>query len=193
MSTTMSFCAMCGGMRAPAGTKVQGLRCTCTESTMGRSSGSNSVAASASVGSSSSSGGGVATAHATATGMKLCCVCRADVTDKKRMKDSATGRYWCYECYVIELRKKNTGMTMHCPHCNKDYPPLKMLKHGEGYWCESCEAEQHTKGTKKKAAGDSAGAQPAMHASNLNTKKFITIGVVVGLAALVYSYFMFWQ
>src|SRR5205814_3097086 len=29
---------------------------------------------------------------------KICCKCGADVTHAKRMKDGATGRYWCYEC-----------------------------------------------------------------------------------------------
>src|SRR4051794_30633803 len=105
MPTTMTFCPTCGGIKAAADARVNGRRCTCT------------------------GGGDVATATASVHGVKICSVCSTDVTDKKRMKDSSTGRYWCYDCFVAEQRKKTQGgMTMRCPHCNKDYPPIRMVK-----------------------------------------------------------------
>jgi hypothetical protein len=133
--STLMICPTCGGVKTTATGAAVGRRCSC------------------------STGGGTATATVTAAAaattassnvaMKVCSVCGADVTDKKRMKDSVTGRYWCYDCYVAEQRKKSTGgMTMRCPKCGKDYPPVKMMKHGEAYWCEACH-ESNGKSKKK--------------------------------------------
>jgi len=80
------------------------------------------------------------------------------------MKDGTTGRYWCYDCFLVEQRKKQpSGMMMRCPHCNKDYPPLRMVKHQEVYWCENCVAERLNKGKKRSsiiATPSASGATP---------------------------------
>src|SRR5215212_6198544 len=129
--STLMLCPTCKGVIGD--TRAAGKRCTC------------------------SSPGGVATF--TMSGPKLCSVCQTDVTEKKRMKDGATGRYWCYDCFVIEQRKKNSGMTMRCAKCHKDCPPVRMVKHGEAYWCDACDAEtQKGKKPKKSDAAAAAGA-----------------------------------
>lgn len=186
--STLMICPTCGGVKTTATGAAIGRRCTC------------------------STGGGTATATATnggaATGtsiaMKVCSVCGADVTDKKRMKDSVTGRYWCYDCYVAEQRKKTSGMTMRCPKCGKDYPPVKMMKHGEAYWCEACH-ESGGKSNKKKtnapapAAAPSGGIvevsrKPAREDDGAGEKKkpmlYIVLGLMVVAAAAYYYFFM---
>ena len=79
--STLMLCPTCKGVIGDS--RATGKRCTC------------------------SSPGGVATF--TMSGPKLCSVCQTDVTEKKRMKDGATGRYWCYDCFVIEQRKKTAA------------------------------------------------------------------------------------
>src|SRR5262249_12275464 len=114
--STMSVCAICGGIKASPDVQVKGRRCSCT-------GGESILVATKTSGESPSRMGGLSSSTSS-TGVKLCCVCHADVTHKKRMKDSATGRYWCEDCYLVEQRKKNgSGMTMRCPHCHKDFPP----------------------------------------------------------------------
>jgi hypothetical protein len=181
--STLMICPTCGGVKTTATGAAVGRRCTC------------------------STGGGTATATATAgagtsLAMKVCSVCGADVTDKKRMKDSVTGRYWCYDCYVAEQGKKTAGMTMRCPKCGKDYPPVKMMKHGEAYWCEAC----HESGGKpKKKTNAPAPAtvmtsgivevsrKPAREDDGSEKKKptlYIVLGLMVVAAAAYYYFFM---
>jgi hypothetical protein len=132
--STLMICPVCKGVRAGAAGSALGRRCTCSSGPVASSS--------------DSSGGGTAVA----TKPKVCSVCGTDVTEKKRMKDGTTGRYWCYDCYLIEQRKKQpSGMLMRCPHCHKDYPPVQMIKHGDTWWCQTCEEERQSKGKKKPA------------------------------------------
>jgi hypothetical protein len=85
--------------------------------------------------------GAVATAYGTSVqGAKICCVCGADVSGKRRMKDG-TGRYWCYECGAADQLKRGTGMVMTCPRCQKQYPPIQMVKEGEDYLCRACHTD----------------------------------------------------
>ncbi|MBC8105357.1 MAG: hypothetical protein H7Z14_02110 [Anaerolineae bacterium] len=129
------------------------------------------------------------------SGPKLCSVCSADVTDKKRMKDGATGRYWCYDCFVIEQRKKNSGMTMRCAKCHKDCPPVRMIKHGEAWWCDQCDAGD-TKGKKAmKTDASSPGAKPGAKAGSTEEKSnkspmLIGAFVVMAIGAAVYFLYL---
>lgn len=160
--STLMLCPTCKGVMGDS--RAPGKRCTC------------------------SSPGGVATF--TASGPKVCSVCNADVTDKKRMKDGATGRYWCYDCFVIEQRKKSSGMTMQCAKCHKNCPPVRMVKHGEVYWCDECDAvdPKAKKGKKPEAAG-----KPVAEESKGKSPLLIGGVVVAAIAALVYWYMNFYQ
>jgi hypothetical protein len=179
--STLMICPTCGGVKTTATGAAVGRRCTC------------------------STGGGTATATSTSgavasQSIKVCSICHADVTDKKRMKDSVTGRYWCYDCYIAEQRKKSSGgMTMRCPKCGKDFPPVKMMKHGEAYWCEPC---HESGGKKKKTAAPAPAAAPTggiverkparEERYDAAEKKKSTIYIVLGLmlvAAAAYYYF----
>jgi hypothetical protein len=112
------------------------------------------------------------------------------------MKDGSTGRYWCYDCYLVEQRKKQpSGMMMRCPHCKKDYPPLKMIKHGDTWWCQTCEEEIQSKGKKKTSvAGQSATASDTRRHTGLaandtgrsSKPMFYVVGFAVALAAVAY-------
>ena len=164
----MMICPHCGGLKAGIGTSGVGRRCTCPPS-----------------GSTSSSAG-----TATAVGHKVCSVCGTDVTDKKRMKDSVAGRYWCYDCYVIEQRKKQSGMTMTCAKCKKNFPPLKMVKHGDVWWCEACQDAEDTKRGRKKKSTDGAavaasGARGAAGAVEKKSNSKVLIAVAVLACLLV--------
>ena len=132
-TTTTMLCPKCKGAIVGNGSSFYGRRCTCSNG---------------------SSSGAVATMTdpaATATGQKLCCKCGADVTHAKRMKDHLA-RYWCYECGAADQLKRGSGLALKCPDCNKHFPPTKMLKHGEGYVCESCHTERAKHGSKSGAA-----------------------------------------
>lgn len=137
-----------------------------------------------------SSGGGVATF--TMSGPKLCSVCSADVTDKKRMKDGATGRYWCYDCFVIEQRKKNSGMTMRCAKCHKDYPPVRMIKHGEAWWCDQCDTGNGKPKKSKQPDAASPGAKSEPSADN-SGKSPLLIGAFVVMAIGAAAYYLYFS
>src|SRR4029453_14987596 len=112
--STLMICPVCKGIRAAAAGSAAGRRCTCPSTDNGNGSGNAPKTGMFSAPDSSGSNGG---GTAVATKVKVCSVCGTDVTDKKRMKDGTTGRYWCYDCFVAEQRKKtNGGMTMSCPH-----------------------------------------------------------------------------
>jgi hypothetical protein len=196
--STMMICPVCKGLKLPPGASAgsaAGRRCTCATRAGGAS---DPLAADVSMSSSGAGGAGGGTAVAV---KKVCSVCGVDVTDKKRMKDGTTGRYWCYECFLVEQRKKQpSGMTMRCPQCKKDYAPVHMVKHGEAYWCETCDAEQSSKKKKKPAAAASpagsmagspaitlGGRQPATAESPAASKgMLIAAAIAVVLAAVLY-------
>jgi hypothetical protein len=163
---TLMLCPTCKGVMGD--TRAPGKRCTCT------------------------SPGGVATF--TVSGPKLCSVCSADVTDKKRMKDGVTGRYWCYDCFVIEQRKKNSGMTMRCAKCQKDCPPVRMIKHGEAWWCDQCDAgdgkgKKAKKGDSAIINGAKAGARGTSTEAQSGKSPLLIGGLVVTVAAAAIYYF----
>src|SRR5690348_2699420 len=99
--STLMICPTCGGVKTTATGAAVGRRCSC--STAGGTATATATTPST-----------VGSSAASSVAFKVCSVCGTDVTDKKRMKDSATGRYWCYDCYVAEQRKKTNGMTMRC-------------------------------------------------------------------------------
>jgi hypothetical protein len=155
--STLMLCPTCKGVMGDS--RASGKRCTCSSP-------------------------GVASF--TASGPKLCSVCGTDVTDKKRMKDGATGRYWCYDCFIIEQRKKSSGMTMRCAKCHKDCPPVRMIKHGETWWCDACDAND-PKAKKAKKPESTNGKTTAEEKSK---SPLLVGGVVVALIAVAAYYVM---
>ena len=156
--STLMLCPTCKGVMGDS--RASGKRCTCSSP---------------------------AVATFTASGPKLCSVCKTDVTEKKRMKDGATGRYWCYDCFIIEQRKKSSGMTMPCAKCHKQFPPVRMIKHGEAWWCDECDAnDPKSKKGKKTDASRNGKAE-----SEEKSKSPLLIGgFVVVLLAVVAWYVM---
>jgi len=197
--STLMICPTCGGVKTTATGASVGRRCTC--SSAGGTSVATATAGPGTVGAGSMGAGTVGASSSVA--MKVCSTCGTDVTDKKRMKDSATGRYWCYDCFVAEQRKKTQGgMTMRCPKCGKDVPPVKMMKHGEAYWCEACHEGVHSKNKKKTATPAAAPAtggivevarKPAREDDTEEKKKptlYIVLGLMLVAAAAYYYFFM---
>jgi DNA-directed RNA polymerase subunit RPC12/RpoP len=76
---------------------------------------------------------------------KLCCVCGKDVTHDRRMKDGATGRYWCYDCGSKQPQHVQHAMDVPCPECHRRVPATRLIKLDERYLCPACYT-RHTGG-----------------------------------------------
>jgi hypothetical protein len=126
------ICPQCGGVIGPASAGRRS--CTCTK-------GTKSVAT-ATLDSSTS-----ATSEGAKPGerAKICCVCGKDVTHGKRMKDAATGRYWCYDCGSANPLHQAHAMDVPCPECKKLFKPLAMVKYRDHYICGECFARHSGK------------------------------------------------
>ena len=72
---------------------------------------------------------------------KLCCSCGADVTHKKRMKDSG-GTYWCYECGVADSRGKRDREGTACPDCHVKFAPSQLTDADGTKVCVACYAKR---------------------------------------------------
>ncbi len=138
MSTTL-ICSSCGGVIG--GNGARGRPCMCSR--VGRG---GALASTTTAGDSSVSGSGSVAVQ------KLCSVCGVDVTNRKRMKDNATGKYWCYDCGMASQSRKGHGMMMTCAACKKSFPPVKMVRSpkDQDVWvCDECADSQS--GKKKQA------------------------------------------
>jgi hypothetical protein len=76
---------------------------------------------------------------------KFCCVCGTDVTHAQRMKDAATGRYWCTECGANQPQHQQHAMDMPCPQCHKPVAAVRLTKLDDRYVCPACYAK-HARG-----------------------------------------------
>ncbi len=132
-------------------------------------------------------GGGVSAhggdAPAVASGEKVCCVCGADVSGKKRMKD-ATGRYWCYGCGLEDSVRKHPEQAVECPECHDKFSPAKLVDFDGRKVCDACDTK--LKLAKKRAeARIAAAAEEARQADA--RKKQIMIGVgIVGVIVVLW-------
>lgn len=72
---------------------------------------------------------------------KLCCSCGADVTHKKRMKDSS-GTYWCYDCGVADTRSKREREGTACPDCRVKFAPSQLTDVDGVKVCVACYAKR---------------------------------------------------
>lgn len=107
---------------------------------------------------------------------KICCTCGKDVSNLKRMKDSSTGRYWCYDCGVRQPGAKQQSIS--CPICRKPMSAHSMYRVNDQYICHDChESRVAGKSDKKVAAG--------------RNKLLTTMGLVAVVAAAS-AYFNGW-
>jgi hypothetical protein len=152
--STLLICSQCGGVIGGSG--ANGRPCMCS-----RVSGS-ALKAPATAGDSSLSGsGGVAV-------QKQCCVCGIDVTNRKRMKDSHTGRYWCYDCGVANRSRTGSGMAMTCASCKKSFQPVHIVrspKNPDVWVCQECAEAQSGKKKKESKHSDEGSALNGKSAS----------------------------
>jgi hypothetical protein len=116
---------------------------------------------------------------------KLCCSCGADVTHKKRMKDSS-GTYWCYECGVADTRSKREREGTACPDCHLKFAPSQLTDHDGVKLCVACYAKR--KMSAKRTANRIA-AVARVDREAAEKKKIIlgflgALGLVGGLMAL---------
>jgi len=165
MSTVM-LCPRCGGS---VGASVPGKRaCTCSKT--GSSVGTATVDS----------------PHVTGARpgerAKICCVCGKDVTHDRRMKDSATGRYWCYECGSADPIHKAHAMDVPCPQCKKHVPPLAMVKFKDHYICAECYAKQTGKALAAKPGEPAAAAKKG----DPKRKAMIIVGVIAAILLAVW-------
>ena len=146
------LCAKCGGaIHAPS--DFVGRRCSCTRPP--HKDGTSHVAP-------------LTDAQASAVGHKFCCVCGADVTHAKRMKDH-TGRYWCYECGAADQMKKGQALSLRCPSCERNFPVAKMVKINTDYICQECVEKGKTKVKHKPARNGSASSSAPAHKAQHET------------------------
>ena len=166
MSTVM-ICPRCGGS---VGAAVAGKRaCTCTKT--------GSSVATATVDSLHDTGA------RPGERAKLCCVCGKDVTHDRRMKDAATGRYWCFECGSANPIHKAHAMDVPCPECKRRFPPLAMMKFKDHYICSECYAKHAGKPLPGKAG---EAAAPAKTTSPIKIALIIVGAIVFVLVAIWY-------
>lgn len=148
--STLMICTRCGGVIG--GGAGSGRPCTCSR-------GGVATATATTAASSSDSLGSVAGVVGVAAGRKVCCICGADVTNQRRMKDSATGRYWCYDCGAADQLRKHAGVLMTCADCRKQFPPVQMVRPDKNdahvYVCAQCAA---IRAGKEHAPGQVAGS-----------------------------------
>jgi len=167
--STLILCPRCGGT---IGSTIAGKRaCTCS------SSGSSAVAT-------ATDDPMHDTGARPGERPKLCCVCKKDVTHAKRMKDAATGRYWCVECGSADPIHKAHAMDVPCPECKRRFAPLAMMKWKDHYICAECYGK-HTGKLKGKPGEPAGGGQ-----SSKTLKLIIAVTLLVGAVAFYAFYLM---
>ncbi len=78
---------------------------------------------------------------------KVCCNCGADVTGRKRMKDSQ-GRYWCYACgKKDEQSRQSVSATVkpsqgECTLCHTQVSVQDLISYDGQFICPRCHREQ---------------------------------------------------
>jgi len=109
--------------------------------------------------------------------VKHCSTCGKDVTQEKRMKDSATGKYWCYDCGIKQPGAKSQAA--HCPLCKQAMSIHSMYRHDDQYICQKCH-EAKTSGKAKSGAQVGGG------------KAMVLVGGVVLAVVAVSAYLNGW-
>ncbi len=80
------------------------------------------------------------------TGGKYCFKCGANVTGKKRWKDSRG--YICADCNAAEIEAEKTG-TVKCPDCGRRLRPQALIEFQGKMICKLCANEQREADKKK--------------------------------------------
>ena len=91
--------------------------------------------------------------------MKHCATCGKDVTNEKRMKDSVTGKYWCYECGIKQPGAKTQAAL--CPLCKQAMSIHSMYRHNDQYICQTCH-DAKTTGKGKVGKGGEGGGKTVL-------------------------------
>jgi hypothetical protein len=166
-TASLVLCPRCGGVRnAPVGASLGGRTlCHCSRPDVVKKAVGSTLAAASAGASTGDAGGATGTATATANtatletpGMpsvasvyaaqvaraasnKVCSVCGKDVTHARRMKDAASGKYFCWECGSAQPKHVQHAMDMPCPECHKVVPAVRLVKHQDRYVCPACYAK----------------------------------------------------
>ena len=119
---------------------------------------------------------------------KVCVVCGADVTKKKRMKDSQ-GKYFCYECGIADQKRKETTESFACADCGRAFAKEKMYSTDGTFRCKRCYGVRMFEYKEAKAAAE----EKALAAKREKSKaqKWKKVGLLVlgnGLLVLFILY-----
>jgi hypothetical protein len=111
----------------------------------------------------------------TPTRTKFCATCGKDVTTEKRMKDSTSGKYWCYDCGIKQPGAKSQAAL--CPLCKQAMSIHSMYRHNDQYICQTCHDGMKDGKVKTGTGGK---------------KKMFLVGGAVVAVALVSAYLNGW-
>ena len=116
---------------------------------------------------------------------KICCSCGADVTHKKRMKDSS-GTYWCFECGVADTRSKREREGTACPDCHVKFAPSQLTDADGVKVCVACYTKRKVsaKRTANRIAAVAAQEKAASEKRKLILGFAGALGAVGGLVLL---------
>jgi hypothetical protein len=118
-------------------------------------------------------------AAASVAGTKICCVCGADVTGKKRMRD-AEGRYWCFECGTKDNMRKHP---VPCDECGEKFPEFELSGMDGALLCARCANERRLR-AKREAARIAAAQQAEREAAERRRKLRLLAMAGAGLLVL---------
>jgi hypothetical protein len=93
---------------------------------------------------------------ASAAGLKICHACGADVTGKRRMRDSE-GRYWCFDCGMKDEQRKHP---VPCEDCGENFPEFELTEMQGMHICPKCANERRLR-NKREAARIAASEEAA--------------------------------
>lgn len=114
-------------------------------------------------------------------GMKVCCVCGADVTGQKRYKDGE-GRYWCFVCGTKDEERKHP---VPCPDCGQNFPKSELKEIEKVEVCPACYAKREQ--AAKRAAARIAAAEAEALEEQKHRKVMLILAGVLGVLLAVFA------
>lgn len=157
---TLLICPDCGGVRGATETTEAGPPCTCSHP--------------------SPSG----TVYGAAPGAKICCICGADVTGKRRYKDKQ-GRYYCPDCNLIDTERQPPAPPPPsvCVDCQKTFPREQLAEENGQLICETCRNERIAREKRERAR--IAAAQAEAELMEKRKKALIAVTILVALVIVM--------
>jgi hypothetical protein len=155
---TLLICPECGGVRGATETTEAGRPCTCSNP--------------------SPSG----TVYGAVPGSKICCICGADVTGKRRYKDRE-GRYFCPDCNMLDAERKEAAPPPPsvCGECQKTFPREELAEENGQLICEPCRTEKIAREKRERARIAAAEAEAEL----MEKRKKVLIAVSIAMAVLL--------